>query len=413
MKYPLFSCKSNYYYDILNLTLSEDEEFENFLDCRNKKTELHCLFEKAVNKIIINTKKSCDINSDFEEIEKIENKKNEALDSDHLDDIDIFLKKNKCENVFLKKYKNNEDIILPPKNIKQRIYSLNEEDEIKNNKRDHYQNDKIIENFKNVLCNDLNKYFKDILENVKKNNEIHNQDNDNTNSDMYILSDDYSNINNRDALKDDTKNCNVSNNCIIKCSNGKNINYFSKENLKDLSYNNINSNINIYNGNETLKNDTNKKKRHTNKKNIMVYNSANNSNENIECNQNDLSKEKAYKKSRKIARKLLTKRNFHFSKKKLLNKENQFNLCNFNNFYNLKNNKPKKIMVNSQNKETLNYSNISINQLICDNNKSNSFDNSKSYVKIKDSSNVGSNEDFTFNHFQKNANNNILNKLLF
>ncbi|CRG94051.1 conserved Plasmodium protein, unknown function [Plasmodium gallinaceum] len=405
MKSHLFSCNSRYYYDILNITLSDDEEFERFLDT-NKKNELYYFFEKAVNKIIIDTKKSCDISSDFEEVEKLEYKKNEVVDSDCIDDIDIILQKSKCKNMFLKKYKNDNIIKLPPKSIKQRIYSVNQEKaEMKHNKRDQNKNDKIIENFKNVLCNDLNKYFKDILENVKKNNETHNQSNNYIKNAIHTLNDSIK-INSINALKDNIKDC------VINCNNNKHINYFFKDNTKNLNYNNIYANENIYDDNGIIKVDRCERNGYINKKNFKENNYNINLDTNTKHNQNNVLKKKTYKK-RKTSKKKKSVKNFHFSKKKVSTKENKFNPYHFNNFYSLKNSKPKNILTNNQNIETLNCSNISLNQLICNNDKLNIFKNLRNSVEAKDSSCGNSNEDFTFNHFQKNANNNILNKLLF
>ncbi|GAB67091.1 hypothetical protein PCYB_111120 [Plasmodium cynomolgi strain B] len=183
MKCSPFPCNSNYYYDALsNITPSDDEQFEELINKRSRQKNLHYKLEKTINQIIHDTKKNCDVNSDFEQVEKLPNKNCESVYSDDcLDDIDIILKKQKTKNMFSKLNKNDSPghITLPSKNTKQRIYSLREySQEAKdvggtiNGNNDspkvEIPNEEIIENFKNVLCNGLNKYIKDMLEEAKQ-----------------------------------------------------------------------------------------------------------------------------------------------------------------------------------------------------------------------------------------------------
>ncbi|EUD64797.1 hypothetical protein C922_04833 [Plasmodium inui San Antonio 1] len=179
MKCPQFSCNSNYYYDALsNITPSDDEQFEELINKRSRQKNLHYKLEKTINQIIHDTKKNCHVNSDFEQVEKLPNQNYEySYSDDCLDDIDIILKKQKTKNMFSKLNRNDAPghLTLPSKRTKQRIYSLREysqeEKEIggtingKNvNPEAELPNEGIIENFKNVLCNGLNKYIKDMLE---------------------------------------------------------------------------------------------------------------------------------------------------------------------------------------------------------------------------------------------------------
>ncbi|ANQ09163.1 Uncharacterized protein PCOAH_00031990 [Plasmodium coatneyi] len=183
MKCPPFPCNSNYYYDTLsNVVPSEDEQFEQLINIRSGQKNVHYKLEKTINQIIHDTKKNCDVNSDFEQVEKLPNRSWESAYSDDcLDDIDIILKKKKTKNMFSKVNKNDASchVTLPSRNTKQRIYSLREYSQEEkdvgatiNGKKDNPEaelpNEEIIENFKNILCNGLNKYIKDILEEAKQ-----------------------------------------------------------------------------------------------------------------------------------------------------------------------------------------------------------------------------------------------------
>ncbi|CAG9477446.1 unnamed protein product [Plasmodium vivax] len=183
MKCPPFPCNSNYYYEALcNAAPSDDEQFEELISKRSRKKNLHYKLEKTINQIIHDAKKNCHVNSDFEQVEKLPNQNGEFVYSDDsLDDIDIILKKKKTKNMFSKLNKKEPPghISLPPKSTKQRIYSLREcNQEVKNlsgtisgendSPKVDLPNEEIIENFKNVLCNGLNKYIKDMLEEAKE-----------------------------------------------------------------------------------------------------------------------------------------------------------------------------------------------------------------------------------------------------
>lgn len=115
MKCPSFSCKSKYYHHTSKYNyLSDDDDLNLFLKDTQKKKNFNYLLEKAVNNIIYETKKNCDISSDVEQIEKLNYENVEESENESLDDIDIILKKSKSENMFLKN-KNNQNIYLPPK----------------------------------------------------------------------------------------------------------------------------------------------------------------------------------------------------------------------------------------------------------------------------------------------------------
>ncbi|KJP87987.1 hypothetical protein AK88_02421 [Plasmodium fragile] len=183
MKCLPFPCNSNYYYDALsNIVPSDDEQLEELINKRSRQKNVYYKLEKTINQIIHDTKKHSDVNSDFEQVEKLPNQNCESIYSDDcLDDIDIILKKKKTKNMFSRLNKNDAPghISLPSKNTKQRIYSLRQYsqeakdvggtiNDQKHNPEVELPNEEIIENFKNVLCNGLNKYIKDMFQEAKQ-----------------------------------------------------------------------------------------------------------------------------------------------------------------------------------------------------------------------------------------------------
>ncbi|KAI4837041.1 hypothetical protein MKS88_003508 [Plasmodium brasilianum] len=426
---PLFSCKSKYYYNISNFPPSDNEECEPFFEGKNKNKDFHYIIEKAVNEIIYDTKKSCDVHSDFEQVEKIGNKKKEHLYSDDcLDDIDIILKKSKTENMFLRKKENNEvsDILLPSKNIKQRIYSINEDKiDIKDNSRKKIENtlnDNIIENFKNVLCNDLNKYFKDILEDVKKGTEMNEINGSNIQKEEHIPSEKklqhHFNI-----LKKNTTNCEVPFDNISNCTDTTDITCINSKMLKRVNYKKINC--------ESVTSEENKKfdvaqlfnisesdgRTHFNKQNTVTYKDNASFDIVVDLNQDNILLKNTHNNNRRTVNKSRYKKNFYFSKRKKLTKEKSFLLSKKSKLYNkdyhktddMRSSMPKKKQpyLCKSHREIVN----SMGNVTSSGNLS-ALRNSHMSLESKSNFCTSPTEDFVFSHFQKNANNNIINKLL-
>ncbi|SBT79462.1 conserved Plasmodium protein, unknown function [Plasmodium malariae] len=343
---PLFSCKSKYYYNISNFPRSDNEECEPFFEGKNKNKDFHYIIEKAVNEIIYDTKKSCDVHSDFEQVEKIGNKKKELLYSDDcLDDIDIILKKSKTENMFLRKKENNEvsDILLPSKNIKQRIYSINEDKiDIKDNSRKKIENtlnDNIIENFKNVLCNDLNKYFKDLLEDVKKGTEMNEINGSNIQKEEHIPSE-KKHQHHFNILKKNTTNCEVPFDNISNCPDTTDITCINSKMLKRVNCKKINC--------ESVTSEENKKfdvaqlfnisesngRTHFNKQNTVTYKDNASFDIVADLNQDNILLKNTHNNNRRTVNKSRYKKNFYFSKRKKLTKEKSFLLSKKSKLYN-------------------------------------------------------------------------------
>ncbi|ETW59186.1 hypothetical protein PFMC_04936 [Plasmodium falciparum CAMP/Malaysia] len=269
--------------------------------------------------------------------------------------------------MFLKN-KNNQNIYLPPKNIKHRIYSTNQEEnqnvekkKIKNkiiasqnDKIIESQNDKIIENFKNVLCNDINQYFKDIFKNLRNNNLS-------TNTPLN------ENIEIQNKIIQQNKNFNISNETseeIISNTFKNNSNNYSS-----IMHNNVNS----YNNSEY---------------NISIKDTY--VPKNLQPSNDNKAKSNTYRKNK------YTKKNNKFTSIHLNNNNNS------NNKLYIDNNTVKSFQL---------ISNVQIDGISKD--LINSMDNLNNWESSKDNCNETPRDDFTFNHFQKNKNNNILNKLRF
>ncbi|GAW81565.1 hypothetical protein, conserved [Plasmodium gonderi] len=428
MKCLLFSCNSNYYYDDISNSLpSEDEEFEEIINKTSRQKDLHYKLEKTINKIIYDAKKTCAVNSDFEQVEKIPNQQCEYIYSDDsLDDIDIILKKNKTKNMFLKsKEKDNQGdiLLLPSQNVKQRIYSLGEDNQdtknirsinsIKNNNQQiDLQNDEIIENFKHVLCNGLNQYIQEMLEKIKKN----------TTMQMTIESTELVDMNNScyktsekksDILDDVISNwCDIPYEHITTDTNDENINYLKgKELLKDASCkfeNQINENTsgkNIYHVKSLI--DANAQRDDTRSRNTNPETFIENVKQNKEFTKkmykhkrNNLSKRKYKHNTYSAKRKKWTKENPRtLSEKKKVHWSDTLETCE------KRSNVPRKYILNYLNKSSVGVSNISA--------KYTGLKGQQRYNESEISYITDSSEDFTFKHFQKNENNDILNKFDF
>ncbi|SOV82318.1 conserved Plasmodium protein, unknown function [Plasmodium reichenowi] len=411
MKCPSFSCKSKYYHHTSKYNyLSDDDDLNLFLKDTHKKKNFNYLLEKAVNNIIYETKKNCDISSDVEQIEKLNYENVEESENESLDDIDIILKKSKSENMFLKN-KNNQNIYLPPKNIKHRIYSTNQEQnehvekKIKN-KIIASQNDKIIENFKNVLCNDINQYFKDIFKNLRINNQS-------TNTPLN------ENIETQNKIIQDNKNFNISNETseeIISNTFKNNSNHYSSIMHNNVnSYNNSEYNINIkdiYVTKNIQPSNDNKTKSNKYRKN--KYTKKNNKFTSIHVNNNNNSNNKLY--THHMNHKKKKKKKKKNSQEKISNHQHDNIMVQKKNFFENKKNINNKYFSNSYIdnntvKSSQLISNVQIDGISED--LINSMDNIKNWESSIDNCNETSRDDFTFNHFQKNKNNNILNKLRF
>ncbi|SBT36787.1 hypothetical protein POVWA2_033440 [Plasmodium ovale wallikeri] len=424
MRCAPFSCKSNYYYDPSYFPLSDDEEFDLFFSSKNKKNDLNYMLEKAISEIIYSTKDCCDVNSDFEQVEKIEKKKKKVLyEDDLLDDIDIILKKSENENMFLKKTEHgikNDDIILPPKNIKKRIYSINEdkEDVESCKKKTNFCNDKILENFKNVLCNDLNKYFKDIIEGVKKRNELYMHNNSNELTDNNISSrktkhDHSIPLNeNKNSYKKSLHYClNSNHNTENDSFNGHDVKIM---NTKNLNYKNVNSNEKKkYNNSRIGKATFNGGKSIPKKKNSKTCDDTINTNAIIGYNKKDPPSKKTYIPYKRTANKSRSRKSIYFSKRKKLTKENLFLLTDGEfmyckdscNTYDLRKN------ISAQNSHYFNESENGLSN-VHRTGKGNGLKGLQTTADSKVNFTTSSREDFTFNHFQKNENNDILSKFL-
>ncbi|CAD52812.1 hypothetical protein PFHG_03793 [Plasmodium falciparum HB3] len=420
MKCPSFSCKSKYYHHTSKYNyLSDDDDLNLFLKDTQKKKNFNYLLEKAVNNIIYETKKNCDISSDVEQIEKLNYENVEESENESLDDIDIILKKSKSENMFLKN-KNNQNIYLPPKNIKHRIYSTNQEEnqnvekkKIKNkiiasqnDKIIESQNDKIIENFKNVLCNDINQYFKDIFKNLRNNNLS-------TNTPLN------ENIEIQNKIIQQNKNFNISNETseeIISNTFKNNSNNYSSIMHNNVnSYNNSEYNISIkdtYVPKNLQPSNDNKAKSNTYRKN--KYTKKNNKFTSIHLNNNNNSNNKLY--THHMNHKKKKKKKKKNSQEKISNHQHDNIMDQKKNFFENKKNIHNKYFANSyiDNNTVKSFqliSNVQIDGISKD--LINSMDNLNNWESSKDNCNETPRDDFTFNHFQKNKNNNILNKLRF
>ncbi|SOV18356.1 conserved Plasmodium protein, unknown function [Plasmodium gaboni] len=411
MKCSSFSCKSKYYHHTSKYNyLSDDDNLNLFLKDTKKKKNFNYLLENAVNKIIYETKKNCDISSDVEQIEKLNSENMDESENESLDDIDIILKKSKLENMFLKK-KNNPNIYLPSKNIKHRIYSTNQErnenveKKIKN-KIIESQNDKIIENFKNVLCNDINQYFKDIFHNLRNNNQS-------------INTPLKGNIETQNKIIQQKKQYNISNDTIEEIisntfKNNSN-NYNSDIHNNDNSYKNSQDNINIKDM-YVPKNiqPSNYNKTNSNKDRPNIYAKKNNKYTSIHINNNNNNNNKPY--TQHMNHKKKKKKKKKNSQEKISNHQDNNIMVTKKKFFEKKKNINNKYFLNSYiHNNTIKSSPLISNFQIDGISKDliNSMDNPQNWENSKDNCNEISHDDFTFNHFQKNENNNILNKLRF
>ncbi|CAC9699295.1 conserved Plasmodium protein, unknown function [Plasmodium sp. DRC-Itaito] len=415
MKCPSFSCKSKYYHHTSKYNyLSDDDDLNLFLKDTKKKKNFNYLLEKAVNNIIYETKKNCDISSDVEQIEKLNYENMDVSENESLDDIDIILKKSKLENMFLKK-NNNQNIYLPPKNIKHRIYSTNQEanknveKKIKN-KIIESQNDKIIENFKNVLCNDINQYFKDIFKNIRNNNQsINTPLNENIETQNKIIQQNenfnISNETSEEIISNIFKN--NSNNYSSVMHNNDNSHKYSEYNIniKDTyspkniqPYNDNKKKTNKYRKNKYTKKNNKFTSIHINKNN---NNNINNNNKLYTYHMNHKKKKKKKKKNSQEKFSHHPHDNIMVQKKNFFENKKNINNRYFSNSY----------IDNNTVKSSHLISNVQIGGISKD--LINSMDNLQNWESSKDNCNETSRDDFTFNHFQKNENNNILNKLRF
>ncbi|CDU19152.1 uncharacterized protein PY17X_1146500 [Plasmodium yoelii] len=435
MKCSLFSCKSTNYYNSSCFPISDDEEFDLFFNKINKKKDLHYMFENAVNEIIYKTKKNCEINSDFEQVEK---KSKNAYSDQYLDDIDIILKKGKKENMFAKKKiknKNNDPLFIPKKdssifpseNAKNIIYSKNKSEtniEYNSEKKTNTSKDSIIENFKNVLCNDLNKYIKEILHAINNNdehpsyisiiskdNKISEDNSPNANSknlNNNILTNNNENAqqlsHNHDEIHPNIIMDSSLNNLYIGDSNsskGNNVSADHPENVQiktcQLFKQNLNTNQMFHNKN----------------KNYASHGNISITTENVDCKKKYVKKMKNKNKhTYNNSNKGVEKKYIYYTRGgNLFKKKNPlFKNENVNPYFNKKNDAYQTIKYTYKHNRC--YTNESTNL----NSNTSNYGNMKKERILnsphKTLTKTNPNNDFTFSHFQKNANNNILNKFL-
>ncbi|SCN61644.1 conserved Plasmodium protein, unknown function [Plasmodium chabaudi chabaudi] len=435
MKCSLFSCKSANYYNSSCFPISDDEEFELFFNKINKKKNLHYMFENAVNKIIYKTKKNCETNSDFEQVEK--NCKN-AYSDKYLDDIDIILKKGKKENMFAKKKiknKNNDPLFMPPKdnsifplkNAKDIIYSNNKSEtniECNSENKTNASKDSIIENFKNVLCNDLNKYIKEILHAIN-NNDAKSSCIPSISKDKQVSEDKIPKVisknlntniitNNNENEQQlphnhDERHPNIIldsslNNLYIENSNsskGNNVSADYSENAQNKTCQLFKQNLNT---NQMF---------HNENKNYVSHGNISITTEHMNCKKKSVKKTKNENKhTYNNSNKGIGKKYIYYTRGgKIFKKKNPlFKNENVNPYFNKKKDTYQTI------KHTYKHNRCYTNESTNFNSNASNYGNIKKERKLnsphKTLTKKNPNNDFAFSHFQKNANNNILNKFL-
>ncbi|VWU49300.1 conserved protein, unknown function [Hepatocystis sp. ex Piliocolobus tephrosceles] len=381
----LFSCKSKYYYKNLNLPLIQDEKFENVFNS-NKKNDLQILFENAINKIIYETKESYDYNSDFEKIEKIENvKKGKKFHSDDdIDDIDIILKKGNCKNMFLNNEKENNrkyNIKIPTSTNKHRIYSMNEsynnnvnkytksiaKDHDKNSTKtnveyDNILNSEIAQKIKNVIHENLNKWFDNFFKN--------------TNMEK----------NPRQVINDEQKYIHILSNKIEN---------FSTDISKEILNNNNNNLDALFQYNDNIAHSPNVPKNYNNNSQDFINNCQNNQHENSKKLKNSV-----------FISQLNTSNNVNNSEKLIKKIKIPIYQQTPNDSIDIHNNSYQRdTSTGAPRKRTY--------KKYVSKAKNKAFKNDPKDVNSKIILNENTNEVFTFDHFQKNSNNNILKKFHF
>ncbi|CAD2096352.1 conserved Plasmodium protein, unknown function [Plasmodium vinckei lentum] len=435
MKCSLFSCKNENYYNSSCFPISDDEEFELFFNKINKKKNLHYMFENAVNEIIYKTKENCETNSDFEQVEK--NCKN-AYSDKYLDDIDIILKKVKKENMFAKKKitnKNNDPIfvpkkdnpIFPLKNAKDIIYSNNKSEtniEYNTENKTNTSKDTIIENFKNVLCNDLNKYIKEILHAINNNN-AHASCIPSISKDNKVSEDEIPNANSKNLNNNIITNNNENEQQLPHNHEERHPNIIMDSSLNNLYTKNYNSSKgnNISAGHpenaqgktsQLFKQNLNTNQMFHNKnKNYVSHGNISITTENMNCKKKSVKTTKnENKRTYNNSNKGIGKKYIYYTRGgKIFKKKNPlFKNENVNPYFNKKKDTYQTI------KHTYKYNRCYTNE------STNLNSNASNYGSIKKERMLNSphktltktspNNDFAFSHFQKNENNNILNKFL-
>ncbi|CAA9988848.1 conserved Plasmodium protein, unknown function [Plasmodium knowlesi strain H] len=428
MKCVPFPCNSDYYYDALsNVVLSDDEQFEDLINKRCAKKNVHHNLEKKINQIIHDTKKNCDINSDFEQVEKLPNPNCESAysDDDCLDDIDIILKKKKTKNMFSRVNKNDilGHITLPSKNTKQRIYSLREYSQEEKNvtgtineRNDNPQvdlpNEEIIEKLKNVLCNGLNKYIKDMLKEEKQDSpcKVTYKVNDctNKNNSYYKTSD-----KNRDIFKEECANrCEAPRECnpnmrrenSLKSSNGKFLNR-KNENTHGTK---------IHNTEQTFEVKTHGSDKPSRNPSSVIHNKKEYATPTSATKRNTNWRKKNCKHKCANRNKSKYTKNIYPSKRKKWTNENSLSLNKNKTFrwegniemYDKRMNSPKGHLKRHSINSPIRISNS--------NAKLSALEQQHTYTTSKMNCTSDPIEDFVFSHFQKNANNdNLVGKFRF